>query len=45
MPRLKEQLEALEKLLTDLNAPRSIIFNVTDMSKTINWLENYVQRF
>jgi hypothetical protein len=45
MQRLKEQLQTLETLLTELNAPRSIIFNVTDIKKTINWLENYVQRF
>lgn len=45
MQELKDQLAAMDKLLAELRAPMSIRHNITDMGKTIHWLENYVERF
>lgn len=35
---------ALDHLLSELSAPMSIRRNIDDMDKTLNWLENYVNR-
>lgn len=41
LTELEELLKTLKTYLDDHGAPRSIVNNITDMEKTINWTRKY----
>lgn len=40
LSELEASLEALKQYMNDRGAPRSLVANIDDMAKTINWVKD-----